>query len=130
MAGQWVERPDGRWAWDKTAPAADPSPTSIMSAYAGGFPMSDTTPRSVYDPRLGNDGGGRYAEPDPIPAIDPDNPVDHVDQLQVGDGPDSWTGSEPAHGPTGATAWVPETDPNLVCCPRCGSGVHRDRLRD
>lgn len=137
--GQWAERPDGSWAWDATP--ADPSATRIMSVYSGRTPMTEHPSRDVYNPALGADGGGRYGDPDPIPAIDPDNPVDHVDQLQVGDGPEYWTGSTPEgrqlafdeydrlverHRADRATL-VPN-DVGLVACPRCGSGVHRDRL--
>lgn len=141
MAGQWVELPGGRWDWDKTAPAADPSPTHIQNAYAGRpAPMTrddQATPRSVYDPRLGADGGGSWADdPASLPAIDPDHPVSHVDQLGA-DGPPSWTGSAPAERPmsldeyerqVGPTDWpVPSDD--LVACPTCGGGVHPDRIR-
>lgn len=139
--GQWAERADGSWTWDATP--ADPSVTRIMSAYSGGVSMTEhPTRRDVYDPRLGADGGGRYAEyeSDPIPAIDPDNPVEHVDQLRT-DGPESWIGSDPSLSPLGrqtsldeheqlrarnAESWA--SPDGLVCCPRCGSGVHRDRL--
>ena len=135
--GQWVERSNGSWDWDPTP--ADPSVTRIMSAYAGGSPMADysdhvprAVSRDVYDPDLGSDGGGRYAESDPIPTIDPDNPVDHVDQLP---GHDPAMRRDPAtteladpfgHGPA---SWAtPSTE--LVACPCCGTGVHPDRIRD
>ena len=136
MPGQWVEDPSypSGWRWDSRSPAPDPNPTHILSRYAGGnaMPRDDqATPRSVYDPTLGADGGGRYADPSPIPAIDPDNPVEHVDQLQSSDGPASWTGSDPAMtAMSGDTGW---TDLGAVgdlrACPTCGTGVHPDRLR-
>lgn len=153
--GQWVERGDRSWGWDPTP--ADPSVTRIMSAYAGGSPMPEhaprDVPRSVYDPDLGSDGGGRYADPDPIPSIDPDKPVDHVDQLGVG--PAHWTGTEPRdlddlmYG--SGEGWpVPSarrdvydqatrergggrlTDPvteDVAVCPCCGTVVAAGRLR-
>lgn len=142
MAGQWVELPDGTWDWDTSAPAADPSPTVITSAYAGRpspMPRDElAVPRTVYDPRLGADGGARYTDPVPMPAIDPQNPVSHVDQLGPADGPAYWHGSEPAghqmsldeyERQVGVTDWaVPSVE--LVSCPCCGTGVHPDRIRD
>ena len=131
MAGQWVEdsRYSSGWRWDTSAPVADPSVTRISNVYAGGSPMTDQTPRSVYDPRLGNDGGGRYAEPDPIPAIDPDNPVDHVDQLRPDDGPAYWTGSDPQHRDLDRLS-MPGEVAGVMACPTCGTGVHPDRIRE
>ena len=137
--GQWALRADGSWDWDRTP--ADPSVTRILSAYAGGSPMPEHVSRDIYDPTLGSDGGGRYTDPVPVPAIDPHDPVDHVDQLGPGhDGPEYWTGSAPVAREmpideyealirARSTPWaVPRAD--LVGCPTCGTGVHPDRLRD
>lgn len=132
MAGQWVEDPrdPSGWRWDTAAPAADPSPTSILSAYAGRpapMPRDElAVPRTVYDPRLGRDGGARYADPDPIPAIDPDRPVAHVDELGPDDGPAYWIGPDPEADYFDGRDTVAREP---VCCETCGSYVHPDRLR-
>jgi hypothetical protein len=78
-------------------------------------------PRSIYDPSLGADGGGHYADPEPLPTIDPQTDQDWP--------PPDWA---PEHderrGGTPQSYAAPT--PDLVCCPTCGTGVNPDRLRD
>jgi len=105
-----------------------------MNVYAGGTAMPENVSRDIYDPGLGSDGGGVYADPDPLPAIDPGAPVDHVDQLYAEPGHDS---GQPATtqlaGDDTGPGYSPYRAPSggeLVVCDKCGSGVHPDRLRD
>jgi hypothetical protein len=84
--------------------------------------------RDVYDPSIGADGGGRPGD-ESLPAIDPDAPVEHVDELAA---PVERT--DPAMallgvpGPVGRHELA--TGPAApVCCPTCGTAVHPDRLR-
>lgn len=108
-----------------------------MADYRDSDPRSERrpVPREIYDPELGSDGGGRYADPEPMPAIDPDRPVQHVDQLHYDEGPTSYripetpVGFERPQGPQSPGTWATPTA-DLVCCPTCGTGVNPDRLRD
>jgi hypothetical protein len=122
MSGQWIEdrtTPSG-WRYDDTP--ADPTPTLITNAVPAhqvGTPRQEPamsqdpipSSRDVYDPSIGADGG----QGGELAAIDPDNPVTHVDEL-----------TNPSAQP--ATPSV-NSGAAPVCCPTCGSGVHPNRLR-
>lgn len=93
-------------------------------------------PRSVYDPDLGSDGGGRYADPDPVPSIDPDKPVDHVDRLDEPPSIGRWESDPLGHDAydqaTRERGGGRLTDPvteDVAVCPCCGTVVAADRLR-
>jgi len=106
MPGQWVERPDGRWDWDESAPDRDDSPTRI------GPPVT-ATPEIGQEPAMtqlepADTGPARTTPPAPVydtaePATDGDV---HLPQSMAGlDGT------------------------QLAVCPTCGTGVAADRLR-
>ena len=120
--GQWVPDKSTRsgFRWDQAAPAADPSPTYMLPVHAADRrerPVTDPIPSSpqVFNPELGGDGGGRFGG-GVLPSIDPDNPVDHVDELDHA--PDVAPPADPA-----------TTTPDIAICHTCGTAVARDRLR-
>lgn len=107
----WIEDPatESGWRWDTDA-------TSVLDAPAGAVP-DEAVPSAahVLDLSIGAGGGGRDGG-GALPAIDPDTPVSHVDELAPATVAGQ-AGGEPS------AAWGV-----LVGCPACGSGVTPDRL--
>lgn len=72
--------------------------------------------REVFDPDLGSDGGGRYADSLPAYTVAVDDPAEHAL---------SWSREEPT--PIGRTHSELDADA-LVPCYACGTGVHPSRI--
>lgn len=102
MPGQWIpdpKRPSG-WRWDPHAPAADPSPTNLLS----GHPVRAST-----DLPYGHDD---------TPGGPPSPPLDVPVTPAVG--------TEPADEPPPP---LEVGGPAIAVCPGCGNVVDADRLR-
>lgn len=109
----WTEDPstESGWRWDTTA---DAEATSVLDAPGSAVEVVPSAAH-VLDLSIGAGGGGR--DGGALPAIDPDAPVSHVDELA------------PAGTPASSAAETTAAWGVLVGCPACGSGVTPDRLR-
>lgn len=103
----WVELPNGRWDWRPPEPPAEA--THLLPAYRRH--QLRETPMTQPD--------------DGLVSYDPNDPHDPA----VADGPDTWTGSDPA-ADYGRGSLPDPVQPDITVCPTCGTAVSRERLRD
>lgn len=98
---QWIERPDGHWVWDTSAPDADNSPTMIRNVREAGMsspePTYQSTPSApVYETT-------KTTLDEPVPQ--PEHPVEEqlvvcpncgtgVAASRLREHPEQWTGAD------------------------------------